>query len=100
MIEVYVEHIDGQRQSDTAFLDHIEALLPGAWEEERPFLSSIDPYGDTLFNSVQMRQFLREWASIEARVVTEPQRQTAAAVARMARQCANGLDLFLRFVGD
>ena len=42
----------------------LNRLLPQVWDDQYPTLGSIDPYGDTTFNGLQMRGFLKEWAAI------------------------------------
>jgi hypothetical protein len=37
-------------------------LLPPLDDDAHPMLALIDPYGDTIFNRIQMTRFLREWS--------------------------------------
>jgi hypothetical protein len=39
-------------------------VLPPADNLEFPFLRTIDPYGDTVFNRPQMEPFLNEWRKL------------------------------------
>ena len=43
--------------------DALGSLLPGMSHSVYRMLASIDPYGDTTFNRIQMPLFLREWAA-------------------------------------
>jgi len=75
-------------------------LLPEEEDPAYPMLTSIDPYGDTVFNSIQMRRFLAEWDYAEARAETESEKALVEAVRRMATRCRDGAPLYLKFIGD
>ena len=75
-------------------------LLPPGDDLDHPVLMSIDFYGDTVFNRIQMTRFLSEWAYAESRAVTEQDRELVAAVRRMATRCLNEVHLYLKFMGD
>src|SRR5882762_3840829 len=42
-------------------------LLPPNSDESCLLVASIDPYGDTVFNRIQMERFLREWRVVSAK---------------------------------
>lgn len=63
-------------------------------------LQYIDLYGDTVFNRLQMKPFLREWAGLKARAVERPQAHLVTEVERLARTVEDDVHLYLRFVGD
>jgi len=75
-------------------------LLPPNDDHTYPMLASIDPYGDTVFNGLQMVMFLPEWAKASART-TEPEALTVAAkVEKLACRCQSEVHLYLKFIGD
>ncbi len=59
-------------------------------------LHYIDPYGDTVFNRVQMDDFLTDWN----RLRPEGKREQWAMVRDMAVRCRDEAHLYLRFIGD
>ena len=75
-------------------------LLPEIDGQQYPVLGGIDPYGDTLFNGLQMRRFLLEWADVSARASTSEERDLVAKIDELARRCRDEVHLYIRFVGD
>jgi len=65
-----------------------------------PFLTSIDPYEDTLFNGSQMERFLAEWAYVVAQAQSEAEKQIVEAVRQMASRCEREVHTYLKFIGD
>lgn len=51
-------------------------LLPINSDPEYVMLSAIDPYGDTVFNGLQMVRFLPEWAKIACKAETSKEKTT------------------------
>src|SRR5438046_3047207 len=62
-------------------------LFPPEDNPAYPFLASIDPYGDTIFNRMQMKRFLIEWNYVIAQARSDSERDIAEAVQRMASRC-------------
>ncbi len=60
----------------------------------------IDPYGDTVFNCLQMPKFLVEWSLVEAYATTPEEKTLVHGVRRLAERCAKGHHEYLKFVGD
>ena len=79
------------------FLGH---LLPEHGDPARPMLASIDFYGDTVFNRMQMDRFLVEWADIAAKALTPEEKALVSAVREFARRCQDEVHLYLKFIGD
>ena len=73
--------------------------MPGS--DEYPFLASIDPYGDTTFNNLQMPRFLKEWAAVVSqRAKTTEEQALVASVESLARRCRDEVHVYLKFIGD
>jgi hypothetical protein len=62
----------------------LKALLPMTGDHAYPFLGSIDPYGDTTFNGLQMERFLMEWATVSRKARTAEEQALVAAVESFA----------------
>jgi hypothetical protein len=63
-------------------------------------LSGIDWYGDTIFNGLQMKQFLTEWSQLEKTTGDPVELKLLATIQQLASRCQNGTHLYLKFVGD
>ena len=78
----------------------LHGVLPGREERDLPFLRSIDPYGKTVFNHLQMETFLEEWERVRNRARDESQIEAWEKIKEMAQSCQQDRDLYLRFVGN
>jgi len=78
----------------------LHAVIPTNGEGSFPLLSGIDPFGKTVFNHLQMREFLQEWEKVKDRVRDESQGEAWDRVKQMAESCRHDRDLYLRFVGN
>jgi hypothetical protein len=65
-----------------------------------PMLASIDHYGDTVFNRIQMSRFLDEWRSLSRSAKTAEEEDLLQTVGAMAEKAARAVHLYLVFVGD
>lgn len=78
----------------------LHAVIPANNDGSFPMLSGIDPFGKTVFNHLQMREFLCEWEKVKDRVHDESQMEAWGKVKHMAETCRQDRDLYLRFVGN
>ncbi len=78
----------------------LHAAIPSNADGSFPLLSGIDPFGKTVFNHLQMDEFLREWEKVKERVKDESQMESWRRVKQMAETCRQDRDLYLRFVGN
>jgi len=77
----------------------LHKLLPPVDEDSQSLLAKIDWYGDTYFNYLQMKGFLREWDGMTARAKTREERDLVNAVRELALRCQRDQEV-LRFIGD
>jgi hypothetical protein len=80
--------------------NYLAKLLPEIDGEKYPLLGGIDPYGDTVFNGLQMRRFLMERADVSAKASISQERDLVAKIDELARRCRDEVHLYIRFVGD
>ncbi|PAZ13714.1 hypothetical protein CLM62_22845 [Streptomyces sp. SA15] len=66
--------------------------------DEFPFLGSLLPYADTMFNSRQTERLRREIAHQSVRELLGP--DTVAEIERLCLQVEEGSHLYLWFLGD
>jgi hypothetical protein len=63
-------------------------------------MGGIDPYGDTVFNGIQIRRFLLEWEAVSSNAVTTEERELVSKIEELALRCRDEVHLYIRFVGD
>ena len=63
-------------------------------------LASIDPYGDTIFNRLQMERFLSEWVDVAAKPRTSEERTLVQEIEKLAHRCQDEVHVYLKFIGD
>jgi len=78
----------------------VDMLLPDVSDVSFQCLRFVDPYGETVFNRLQMTQFLPEWDRLRGRATTLDQKRLFQDVRRLAERCSNEPHLYLRFSGD
>ena len=77
----------------------LNRLLP-LGDSSFPLLGFIDPYGDTIFNGVQMQLFLQEWDRLLKKTVNEDYLHLLRQIRSSAERCESGTHLYVRFIGD
>ena len=75
-------------------------LLQAADQRTHPMLASIDPYGDTVFNTIQIQRFLSEWVDVAARTQCPEECELVSRIQTLAHRCRNEAHLYLKFYGD
>jgi len=75
-------------------------LLPPLLDKSSRMLGYIDPYGDTIFNNLQINQFLEEWAPVSSKAQTPEERELVSGIEAMAKRVRDEVHLYLKFVGD
>ena len=80
--------------------NYLGRLLPQHDDPVHPMLASIDFYGDTVFNRMQMDGFLTEWAEVSGKGHRAEERELISAIEKLARRCRDEVHLYLKFIGD
>ena len=92
-VDVYLRDERGNTLDAAGGDGVVEKVLPSIDDPLSPCLRFVDPYGDTVFNSLQARVLAVELrASVEGTSVER--------IASLADRCATGTHLYLWFVGD
>jgi len=78
----------------------LHRLLPDPKDASYLHLTTIDWYGDTVFNHFQAPRLLEEWRRMAASASTHAESALLKAVERLAEQVASGTHLYLKFYGD
>lgn len=63
-------------------------------------LRYIDPWGDTVFNTLQMKPFLAELERLMAHTKSEWELSVLQSILQLARKCDTEIGLYLKFYGD
>jgi hypothetical protein len=63
-------------------------------------LGVVDPYGDTVFNRLQMPFLLDDIARLDLASATDLERRGVLRLEAMARRCMEETHIYLRFIGD
>jgi hypothetical protein len=87
----------GEVEANTHLLD---SLLPSHNDKRLQCLRFIDPYGDTIFNGLQMEQFLLEWRELAKNAKSPEDAAVLTQVEHLARRCRETPHLYLKFYGD
>ena len=78
----------------------LDRLLPSYDDESFQCLRFVDPYGDTIFNVVQMPTLLREVERLNQIADSDPQHAHLGEIRRLAERCRDGVHTYIRFYGD
>jgi hypothetical protein len=78
----------------------LHGVIPSTDHADFLLLKGIDPFGETVFNHLQMETFLREWDRAKDHARDESQLEAWEKVKTMAETCREDRDLYLRFVGN
>lgn len=82
-------------------LESLLARLFPSWDDGSfHCLRYIDPWGDTIFNHLQMDELISELRRIRAKTSVEAERAFVDAIESMAARCKEGENLYLKFLGD
>lgn len=82
-------------------LENVLSRLLPAWDDQNSrCLCYVDPWGDTIFNHLQMTDIAQELKRMRAAANTEIERAFIDDIERMAVRCKDGEHLYLKFLGD
>ncbi len=77
----------------------LHKLLPSYNDKGFHFLRYIDWYGNTVFNYLQVSDFLIEWEHLMQKAQTPGERELCEKIEALARRVESER-LYLRFIGD
>jgi hypothetical protein len=93
-LEIVLQTESGARIDSVADPQNLlSKLLPQIGNENHPLLGGIDPYGDTVFNRIQMGRFLPEWEAVSSNAVTTDERELVSKVGDLALRCRDEVHL-------
>src|ERR1700734_3694799 len=76
--------------------NYLSKLLPQIGDESHLLLGGIDPYGDTVFNRIQMGRFLLEWEAVSSNAVATEDRELVSKIRDLALRCRDEVHLYIK----
>lgn len=99
--DIRLEDWNGRAEQELFDLENVLSRLLPSWEDrEFHCLRYIDPWGNTVFNHLQMDEFIEELKRIRGNASTEVERAFVDAIESMAVRCKESGELYIRFHGD
>jgi hypothetical protein len=100
-IAVFLEDIHGTNRRGTVADGYggLNRCLP-IGDESFPLLRYVDPYGNVVFNHLQMQQLLEEINSLISGCSDQESKDLLENVRELAEKCRSSNHLYLRFRGD
>jgi len=78
----------------------LHRFLPNPKDARFRYLGTIDWYGDTVFNDLQIPQFLEEWAQITDMAPVPAESALVRTIKQVAQRAGNERHLSLKIYGD
>jgi hypothetical protein len=89
-------NIEGESLEDTFLF----RTIPLATDSSYACLRFIDPYGNTIFNRLQMPVLIDELDRIARAAETREDKLFLKELLKLAKRCRDEVHLYLRFIGD
>jgi hypothetical protein len=99
-ISVYLQTIHEKKLDQVNDMDYCLAEVWPTADPKFPLLQYIDPYGNAIFNGLQMSQLKKEIASLKEVAITDEQVDLLNKISDLAERCRQQTHTFLRFRGD
>jgi hypothetical protein len=99
-IDAILQNINGQREAEVVDSNYSLAHIWPIGDQSFPLLQYIDPYGNTVFNGLQMPEVQRELEILVGKASTDEQKDTLRRIRELAVRCQKQPHMFLRFSGD
>lgn len=81
-------------------LDFPSGMLPSIDDQEFFCMRFIDPYGDTVFNHLQVPTVLKDIECLKARELTHEERGIVRDLEALCHLCLDEPHIYLKFIGD
>ena len=98
LIRVVLENEAGQRDNEGVMVP--TSAFPNPDDTRFICLRFVDPYGDAVFNRLQMPSVLADLRLLRELRPDPSVKKGLDIVERMAKECEHGPGLYIRFVGD
>jgi hypothetical protein len=99
-INAYLQDMHGKQERKVCDLHYCLARLWPIGDKSFPLLQYIDPYGNVIFNGIQMAEVERELDILLERCSSQEQKEVVGAIRELAKKGQDTPHLYLRFRGD
>ena len=99
-IKAILQTIDGKKENEVVDSRYSLASIWPFGDQSFPLLQYIDPYGNTVFNGLQMPEVQKELELLIGKALSDEQRDTLGQIRDLAVSCQKEPHMFLRFRGD
>lgn len=100
-LDIRLEDKEGKTLEEAPDLENVLSRVLPSWDDASfHLLRYIDPWGDTMFNHLQMDELVEELRRIREKTANEVERTFISKVGTMALRCKDGEHLYLKFWGD
>lgn len=99
-ITIQLEDERGNREGELLLDTFLFHAIPPTTDTSYVCLRFIDPYGDTIFNRLQIPVLIKELNRIAGTAKTKEDKQFLKELLKLAEQCRDEPHLYLRFIGD
>jgi hypothetical protein len=100
-MSIRLENRQGKATEEIPDLESLLSRFFPSWDDQSyHFLRYIDPWGETVFNHLQMDELISELRRVRLAASTEEQRAFVDAIEGLASRCKAGEDIYLKFIGD
>lgn len=98
MIRVILTAEDGAPQAEA--VDARSTLLAGTGDDQFLLLRYIDPYGDTVFNALQVPDLLDDLQKLGSSLSSGEDREVLGRIVSLCKQSLEEPHRYVKFVGD
>jgi hypothetical protein len=81
-------------------VDFPSRLLPRPDDIRFHCMRFVDPYGDTVFNQLQLEQLIEDLQLLEISTSNDSDQTAIRELLRLVQQCSDRPHIYLRFIGD
>jgi hypothetical protein len=99
-INVYLQNLKGEKEDQVFDLHNSLARLWPISDPSFPLLQYIDPYGNVIFNGMQMPEVRKELELLVEKSSSDEQKTVLRRIHDLAVRCQDHPHKFLRFRGD
>lgn len=78
----------------------LQSYIPSVTNKDFYCLKYLDPYGDTVFNRLQMEDLICELSIINKQSDSEKFSTLINSIIKLAEKCKSDVHLYLKFCGD
>jgi len=99
-IRIQLEDESGNSEGELLIDAFLFRVIPPVSDASYACLRFIDPYGDTIFNRLQIPVFIEELNCLAGTAETKEEKHFLKELLKLAQKCRDEPHFYLRFIGD